>query len=141
MGTRGPVPKRSGDRNGHRSKDEAQAVTSVDLDGEVVIPEADPEWHPIAQDLWESLEKSGQARFYEPSDWAIAYSLCDDLSYYKLARVRSGQMLASIMSSLSSLLLTEGDRRRVQVELNRKQADEGEDENVTRMDKWKQKLG
>ncbi|WIV44524.1 hypothetical protein [Glutamicibacter nicotianae] len=141
MGTRGPVPKRSGDRNGHRSKDEAQAVTSVDLEGEVVIPDADPEWHPIAQDLWESLEKSGQARFYEPSDWAIAYSLCDDLSYYKLARVRSGQMLASIMSALSSLLLTEGDRRRVQVELNRKQPDEGEDENVTRMDKWKQKLG
>ncbi len=113
----------------------------MDLEGEVVIPDADPEWHPIAQDLWESLEKSGQARFYEPSDWAIAYSLCDDLSYYKLARVRSGQMLASIMSALSSLLLTEGDRRRVQVELNRKQADDGEDENVTRMDKWKQKLG
>lgn len=83
MDTRGPVPKRSGDRNGHRSKDEALAVTSVELEGEVDIPDADPERHPIAQDLWESLEKSGQARFYEPSDWAIAYSLCDDLSYYK----------------------------------------------------------
>lgn len=139
MGNRGPVPKRDSDRK-RRNASETE-TTSVELEGDVVIPDADPEWHPIAQDLWESLEKSGQARFYEPSDWAIAYSLCDDLSYYKLARVRSGQMLASIMSALSSLLLTEGDRRRVQVELNRKQADEGEDENVTRMDKWKQKLG
>lgn len=139
MGNRGPVPKRDSDRK-RRNASETE-TTSVELEGDVVIPDADPEWHPIAQDLWESLEKSGQARFYEPSDWAIAYSLCDDLSYYKLARVRSGQMLASIMSALSSLLLTEGDRRRVQVELNRKQPDEGEDEKVTRMDKWKQKLG
>ncbi|MBN6777424.1 hypothetical protein JRG19_02520 [Pseudoclavibacter alba] len=80
-------------------------------------PAASSEWHPIAKRLWKAAKESGQSRFYEPSDWAVLYSLMDDLTYYKQARVRSGQMLQTIMSSLSSLLLTEGDRRRLQIEL------------------------
>ena len=139
MGNRGPVPKRSEDRK-RRNEGEIE-TTKVEVSGVVEVPEANPEWHPIARRLWESLEGSGQSRFYEPSDWALAYSLCDDLSYYKLARVRSGQMLASIMSALSSLLLTEGDRRRVALELSRPEADGGKDDKVTRMDEWKRKLG
>lgn len=142
MGQRGPVGKRSEDIRGHRSKDEADAVTRVTVEGEVVQPEPDPEWHPIAAQLWAAMAESGQANFYEPSDWAIAYSLMDDLTYYKRGSKRSGQMLQTIMSTLSSLLLTEGDRRRVALELNRKPSDEGGgDEKVAVMDKWRQKLG
>ena len=95
---------------------------------------ADPEWHPIARHLYEAVASSGQADFYQDSDWAILYSLCEDISYYKkeskmaivdkktgevreYPKPRSGQMLQAIMSNLTSLLLTEGERRRVRLEL------------------------
>jgi hypothetical protein len=84
----------------------------------VKIPNADRDWHPIARRLWDSLKTSGQSDFYQNSDWAFAYSLCEDLSYYKKSGKRSGQMLQTIYSAFERLLVTEGDRRRVRVELN-----------------------
>ena len=144
MGTRGPVPKRTESLNGHRSKDElaGSKVTKALGADDVSQPEPDPDWHPIARRLWDSLAESGQSRFYEPSDWAVAYSLMDDLSYYKSSSKRSGQMLATIMSAMSSLLVTEGDRRRVQIELARPNAEDSEESTkVAVMDKWRQRTG
>ena len=142
MGTRGPIPKRKDQLNGHRSRDERETAVTAPGAEKVSKPRADPDWHPIASRLWESLGRSGQSRFYEPSDWAVAYSLMDDLSYYKSSSKRSGQMLATIMSAMSSLLVTEGDRRRVQIELARPNADDSEENTkVAVMDKWRQKLG
>ena len=140
MGTRGPVPKRTESRQ-RRNVSEVD-VKRADGAEDVSQPAPDPDWHPIATRLWESLGRSGQSRFYEPSDWAVAYSLMDDLSYYKASSKRSGQMLATIMSAMSSLLVTEGDRRRVQIELARPNADDSEENTkVAVMDKWRQKLG
>lgn len=142
MGTRGPLPKREDMRKRRNKDSEGPEVTKLDVEGEVVQPAADPDWHPIAQQLWEAMGDSGQSMFYEPSDWAVAYSLMDDLTYYKRGTKRSGQMLQTIMSSLTSLLLTEGDRRRVALELNRKSpSEDNEDEKVAVMDKWRQRLG
>lgn len=84
---------------------------------------ADEDWHPIATMLFESLAQSGQSDFYQESDWAFAFSVCDDLSYYKSATKRSGQMLQSIMASMSNLLVTEADRRRVRIELGEDEPD------------------
>ena len=140
MGTRGPVPKRTESRQRRNASD--VDVKRADGAEDVSQPAPDPDWHPIASRLWESLGRSGQSRFYEPSDWAVAYSLMDDLSYYKASSKRSGQMLATIMSAMSSLLVTEGDRRRVQIELARPNADDSEENTkVAVMDKWRQKLG
>ncbi|MER6231750.1 hypothetical protein ABT169_21745 [Streptomyces sp. NPDC001616] len=83
----------------------------------VKVPNADSGWHPIARRLWDSLKTSGQADFYQNSDWAFAYSLCEDLSYYKKSGKRSGQMLQTIYSAFERLLVAEGDRRRVRIEL------------------------
>ena len=142
MGTRGPVPQRKEDLRGHRSKDELnKSVTRAPGADKVSVPKADPEWHPIAQRLWGALKKSGQARFYEPSDWALAYSLMEDLSRYKSGAKRSGQMLAAIMSGLSDLLVTEGDRRRVGIELSRPETEEqSESAGVVEMNEWRRRL-
>ncbi|WP_201790394.1 hypothetical protein [Prescottella equi] len=102
-----------------------------------VQPAGDPRWHPIAAALWEALGESGQAQFYEPSDWAFAFSLMDDLSYYKSAERRSGQMLQSIYSAFERLLVTEGDRRRARVELERADSAPVDDENVAIMDDYR----
>src|SRR5690242_19837193 len=118
MGTRGPIPNRDMDlaRPRHRNgRDQGDATRGQSRP--VEIPVADENWHPIARMLWESLAKSGQADFYQQSDWAFAYSLMDDLTYYKNGYKRSGQMLQTIYSAMSNLLVTEGDRRRVRIEL------------------------
>src|SRR5689334_13342074 len=80
MGERGPVGKRSDRRLGHRSKAEVASVDKVP--GAVVVdqPVASEDWHPVARRLYESLACSGQAVFYEPSDWMVAYLIAESIS-------------------------------------------------------------
>jgi hypothetical protein len=116
--TPGPIPNREADlaRPRERGGSAVQLVTKGEL-RPVAVPEPDPNWHPIATRLFESLRSSGQADFYQDSDWAFAWSVCEDLSVYKRSMKRSGQMLQTIYSALERLLVTEGDRRRVRIEL------------------------
>lgn len=124
MGTRGPIPNRSEDLARPRErKGSDQIPVTKGIAMSVEIPEADPEWHPISLMLWESLATSGQSAYYQNSDWAFAFSLCEDLSRYKASGKRSSQMLQTIYSSMSNLLVTEGDRRRVRIELDAPQPD------------------
>jgi hypothetical protein len=90
------------------------------------ISGADPGWHSIARQLSNTLAASGQADFYQQSDWTLAFSLCDDLSYFKNSTKQSVQMLQTVYSAMERLLVAEGDRRRVRIELH-----EPEDENAT----------
>ncbi|MFI5763885.1 hypothetical protein ACIA8F_23470 [Streptomyces sp. NPDC051563] len=115
----GPVPNRESDlaRPRERKGSDVQPVTRG-VARPTKVPNADRSWHPIAKRLWDSLKTSGQADFYQDSDWALAFSLCEDLSYYKKAGKRSGQMLQTIYSAFERLLVAEGDRRRVRVELH-----------------------
>lgn len=142
MGQRGPVPKRKSELNGHRSKEEiwGDTVTSAAGAREVKQPPASREWHPIARRMWKALGESGQSQFYEPSDWAFAYSLMDDLTYYKSGAKRSGQMLTAIYAAMSTLLVTEGDRRRVALELQRAGDDPVEPGKVEDMQTWRERL-
>jgi len=114
VGVKGPVPKRSEDRHRRNSPEPSRIVVSG---GAAPQPEGDPLWCPAAQRLWRAWGESGQSRFFQASDWAFAQFLCDELTYYLSFKRHNGQILAQIMSGLSSLLTTEGDRRRVQVEL------------------------
>lgn len=132
----GPVPKRSGQLRQPRKSDRRSVDKGVS-GGAVTVPDADPDWHPIAVQFWEALTKSGQSFFYEASDWALAFSITDDLSYYKKANKRSGQMLQTIYSSMERLLVAEGDRRRARLELERDSGEPVEDPGVAIMDKYR----
>lgn len=103
-------------------------------------PNADRSWHPIAQRLWDAVKQSGQADFYQASDWALLYSLCEDLSVYKKSGKRSGQMLQTIYGAFERLLIAEGDRRRVRVELTEPE-DETTPASVTAIADYKKALG
>ena len=115
----GPVPLREAELARPRSRNGGeQTPVTRGVAREAKIPNADRDWHPIARRLWDSLKTSGQQDFYQSSDWALAYSLCEDLSYYKKSGKRSGQMLQTIYSAFERLLVAEGDRRRVRIELH-----------------------
>lgn len=146
----GPVPNLEGDLARPRSRKggEVQPVTRGTRKP-VSIPEADPDWHPIARQLWAALAESGQSEFYQQSDWAFAYSLMDDLSHYKKPLIskdgdeyhkRSGQMLQTIYTAMERLMIAEGDRRRVRVELHEPEDDKPDAELVA-IDSYKDRLG
>lgn len=128
MGQRGPIPNRSDDlaRPRERKGSDQQSVTKG-VARPATIPEADPEWHPIARMIWDAMLESGQSDFYQSTDWAVAYSLCEEISRYKEPLVnsktgelyykRSGQMFQTINAAMGDLLLTEAHRRRVRIEL------------------------
>ena len=126
MGSRGPVPKRSEERMGHLTKAEKASI-SRPAPGEapttdVVWPEPDPFWHPIATDWYLSLRESGQAAYYQQSDVATARFVAEGM-HRNLDNPRfSAQLFAAVMGGMSNLLVTEGDRRRVRIELERRRA-------------------
>jgi hypothetical protein len=118
-GTRGPVPKRSSERR--RRNAESEVETVAPLVEKVPQPPGDPKWHPIALEWYESLATSGQARFYEPSDWIFAKYVAEAMSRNLKARGAkfSSVLFASVCSGMSDLLTTEASRRRVRLEIER----------------------
>jgi len=131
MGVRGPVPKRSEDRI-RRNKDESGPVEKIAAIGTVDVPPLgleDPD--PMVIDFYESLKNSAQARYYEASDWWLAKfaaKAIDDYLKNDRGKAKSAMMLQTVLSMLSDLLMTEADRRRLRLEIERNP--NGEDSNV-----------
>lgn len=119
MGSRGPVPKRSDRRLGHVTKAEQEAVTRAPAAAAPTAPAPDEDWHPVAQEWFRSLAGSGQSQFYEASDWATARYVAEGMSRNLDGGRFSAQLFAAVNSAMSNLLVTEGDRRRVRLELQR----------------------
>lgn len=96
-----------------------------------------PLWHPTAEEAYLSLARSGQAIFMEPSDWATAFILCETISRElkpkpiavkdELGGVTlewvvgpvNGAVLNAFLKGWASLMATEGDRRKLRIELER----------------------
>lgn len=128
MGLRGPIGKNPEQRV--RRNKETDEVTVIKPGAQVEIPDLDVdpadvvegEMHPIARDLYNSLKYSGQNSQYQASDWQVARYVCHLLSGVLHSGRPSAQMVAAVNTLLSNLLLTEGDRRRVKLEIEREGA-------------------
>lgn len=145
MGDRGPVGKRAAERLGHRAKDDKPDTAPAGGRTVVKQPPGDPSWHEIAKTWYRSLAHSGQSVFYEPSDWATAIVIAEQISRELQPKIVgldkwgnavvesapiSGQSLSGILKGMTALLATEGDRRRAQLELSRRKDDEAEDAKI-----------
>lgn len=109
---------------------------------DVRVPHGDGAWHPNAKRLYDSLRTSGQADFYQNSDWAYAYFLCDEISAYLNAtgRGRSAVMFASLLTGIDKLLATEADRRKARIELQAP-PEESTPAAVVAIDSYRNQLG
>lgn len=136
----GPPPKKDAERR-RRNKSEGNSsipaeVVNLDdrLGGDVEIPAPDENWHPIALQIYESQTRSGQVLWMEPSDWAVLFLLCESISRdlkpqvigitedgeVKMAIIPlKGASLTSYLKGMASLMMLEGDRRKVRLELER----------------------
>lgn len=140
MGTRGPVPNRSTDLSRARDANRGDRMPiTKGISRPADIPEPDPEWHPTARLLWDAACSSGQADFYESSDFAYLYHVCEELDRYKRDKKRSSMMFAALNQAFEALLITEGARRRVRIELQ-DETDEDEGAVVMQMDDYRKGL-
>jgi hypothetical protein len=112
----GPLPKRSEERT-RRNRPENEGSVPLSK-GERVpykIPPVDSAWHPRAKQWYRSLSRSGMREYYELSDYETARILCDALTeYYKRP---TAMMLIAVLQNMTSLGTTEGERRRMRIEL------------------------
>lgn len=116
----GPVPKRSTDRD--PSNNVGKVIDKVQAFGVVKKPALGlgENVHPIIIDFWESLGESAQSRYYEASDWQycrIALHFLNNM--LKNVAKPSAQMLTVVNQMLTDLLVSEGSRRRVRMEIER----------------------
>lgn len=135
----GPPPKRS-DQRRRRNK---VTIDHVELDDVVEVPALDIEGaHPLAVDFYESLRKSGQARYFEPSDWQRARVLAWSLSKMLDTGRPSAMLLAALQKDMDALLVSEPERRRVRMEIERAAPDmSAEDAKVAQMARYRRAAG
>lgn len=134
MGVHGPIPKPAAQRR--RSLGTSDDTTKGRGAERVTVPRADGSWHPTAKRWYRSLARSGQSEHYEPSDWATAWLIAEAISRElepqpvvvgrgREARVEmvtvppKAAAMTAWLRAMTSLLVTEGDRRRARLELQR----------------------
>ena len=136
----GPPPKRDDQRR--RRNDPAAGPAEQAPGGDVVALDADPSWHRVAAHWYEALGRSGQSAFYESSDWALAYAVAESMSReFSKPEPVSASAFQGWLKAMTSLLVTEGDRRRLRLELERQGPAESEGgADVSELDEYRRRL-
>lgn len=146
------IPKREEQRV--RTTPLGQEITKVEMVGAVKPPSLAqfPGYltTTLTKGFWESMKTSGQVKYWEPTDWMTALTalhlLDKQLRPYK---DKNGQlvygpvsptMVAAIWQMLSSVAITEGERRRLRLEVERKTAQEASKPLATVTDLYKERF-
>jgi hypothetical protein len=117
MGARGPVPKRSSERRRQNKESRADTVQAA---GAVPVPALPKSAHSIARRWYRSLRMSGQAQYYEPSDWAAALLVAEQMGrLLEAGSAVGGPAFTALWSAMNDLMTTEGARRRARIEVER----------------------
>lgn len=114
------LPNRTDDLTpaGQRKRKERGTTVARGKSIPATIPEPDPQWCKAARMVWDSMLTSGGAAYFESSDYAVLHLTADQIDHlYQQGGRRSPEYLRVIMQTLGSLLATEGDRRRLRIEL------------------------
>jgi hypothetical protein len=106
-----PIPKPPGQRR--RRNRPAIDPTVAESDDERRGPRLIGRHCAVARRWYESLRRSGQSAWYQPSDWAFAEIVCCAIDGF-VAEPRAA-MLTALVKAHSALLGTEADRRRAQL--------------------------
>jgi hypothetical protein len=115
----GPVPKRTSQRLGHLTKAQRAEAKVVKAAGAVDIPAADDSWHQLAKDWYRSLAESAQKSLMEPSDWAAAHLTAAEMTRM-LELPPNAALFGKIWAAMGELMTTEGARRRLRLEVERR---------------------
>ena len=82
----------------------------------VTPPTGSGDWHKDAKRIWAAAKKGKQAEYYEPSDWAYLHFVMTELTQHRETN-SSGLMFSTLHSMLADVLMTEGTRRQLDLDL------------------------
>lgn len=134
----GPVPNRS-DQRRRRNKVDIDRAPNAVAPGVVRGPDAPEGLSGLAKLWYDSLRTSGQSEFYADSDWTSALIIAKAVE--KFEDRPTAHMLTAILSGFGSLAATEGDRRRLRIELERSAVvDVDEDAAVIALNEYQRRL-
>lgn len=138
----GPVPKRSTERR-RRNKPEGGIARAANTVVDPLGPEIPVELgitDPLALAWYASLRTSGQAAYYTDSDWTSAWVVARAIE--KFSERPAAGLMQAILQGMGNLLATEGDRRRVRMELERATDEDPEElAAVADFEAYQRKLG
>lgn len=83
----------------------------------VKIPSRRNSWSANARKWYESLGTSGQADFFQDSDWAFALFIADEMTDYSKQARKSPEKLKALIDAMARLGTTEVDRLKSRIEL------------------------
>lgn len=126
----GPIPKRSEER----TRRNAAGEDGIELKKGEAQPyswtRADPDWDEPTRDFYYSFRKSGMAAYFQQTDVQWLWLACDELARYRAMGKQSAMLLGSIIQMLNSGFgITEGERRRLKIELDVPQEAESDEVN------------
>ena len=102
----------------------------------VKAPPGSTEWHKDAKRLYMAAKKGQQAEWYEPSDWAYLHFVMTELTQHRETN-SSGLMFATLHSMLADVLMTEGTRRQLDLDLGTaEEQNGGPTEGDKEVEKW-----
>lgn len=138
----GPVPKKDSQRR-RANKPKSYGAADAVVAGEAVTapPLGIEDCHPMVVDLYESLARSVEGRFFSAADWQRARLECLYINA-TISRGRPGaQAWAAVQTGLGALLVSPADKRRIGIELREAVSDPDEDAAVASLDAYRAQLG
>jgi hypothetical protein len=132
-----PVAKRIEER---RRRNIVPGETVATMHGAVAIPELAPGQHPVAVAWYEAVKISGQALFFEPTDWAAAMYAAN-LMTRSLQDGAPASLAATALAAMNDLLTTEKSRRQAKLQVQRILDEQPESDTPTPIDEYRKALG
>lgn len=120
--------KRSEERIRRNIEPPTEKVSAFGVVAQPTLDFDDP--HPTVVRFWNALGESAQTKYYEPSDWEMARVMLHMLDKHIRRSNPSAQMMAVIQSMMNDLLVSEGSRRKVRLEVEREALKMGEVINI-----------
>ena len=122
MGVRGPAGKREEDRLGHAHEAAgANPVTKVGFEATLVPPAPNPEWVDIALSAYQAFLDSPLNAYYAQTD--LVYGWMTAQAIHQAVKSPTSTKTLAAESMMRSALFNEADRRRIRIELTRKEPD------------------
>lgn len=113
----GPIPKRSEERTRRNKENEAGIEVKKGEATTTTWPHAGVDWEKPIKDFYYGLKKSGMSNFYQQAEIQWAWIACDELNGYRQNGGGAMKLQAVLSMFSQGLGVTEGDRRRMQIEL------------------------
>lgn len=124
----GPIGKRDSERTRRNKTNEAGLVTKRGVArGVTQWPDPEPYWHPAVVRMYKAFQDSGMSDFYEGTDAQMVFLACEGMQAWYDGRKASANQFQFVFNALGSLGASEGERRRMRIELDLEREEQTEE--------------